>query len=783
MSTPSPRPRRILIVDDNSAIHEDFRKILVKDETSAAGDMADLEAELFAEARKPNPAITFQMDSAYQGEEALAMVTAALEQGAPYAMAFIDMRMPPGWDGVETITRIWAVDPSLEVVICTAYSDYSWEDILERLGMSDRLLLLKKPFDTAEICQLACALTEKWHLARHAHLKLAQLRSMVDEQTRDLEQSNRRLQESETRYALAVAGANDGLWDWNLADDRVFYSPRWKAMIGYADADIGGTPASWFDLIHPDDRERVERTFADHRHGTSSHYSFEYRIKHKDGQYRWMLCRGLAVRDADGAMCRAAGSQTDITDRIVAETQLRHDAFHDALTGLPNRALLAERLERCLVRQRRDPDARFAVMFVDLDRFKVINDSLGHLVGDGLLVALARRLSACVREVDTVALAERNDLIRMGGDEFVVLLEGIRHEEDAFRVAERLLTSVAGPFVIEGNEVHVTLSICVAIGHPSYERADEVLRDADIALYRAKADGRGRYAIYSDELHASAMVRWQTENDLRRAIDGGELFLQYQPIVSLATGEVAQFEALVRWRHPVRGLISPAEFIPLAEETGLIIPLGQWVLEEACRQAHAWQETLPAGTELSVAVNVSSKQFVRRSFVDEVKAVLARAALPASALQLEITEGATMAATAIDTCVRLRELGILLHLDDFGTGYSSLSYLHRMPLNALKIDRSFVSAMRDQSTNASIVEAILALARALGMQAIAEGVETASELKFLRQIGCQAAQGYHWSKPADPARALEILRAQPFRYHASTFPDSVNTPQRMAHEA
>jgi diguanylate cyclase (GGDEF)-like protein/PAS domain S-box-containing protein len=758
----SPKNRRILIVDDNRAIHQDFRKILCASDAEPAS-LADLEMEIFGEAHKPAAPRAFDLSSAYQGQEALAMVVAALERGEPYAMAFVDMRMPPGWDGVETISKLWEVDPDLQVIICTAYSDYSWEEILERFGMNDRLLLLKKPFDTAEVCQLACALTEKWHLARHAHLKVTQLRAMVEEQTRHLEQANLRLKESETRYALAAAGANDGLWDWNLIDDQIFYSPRWKEMIGCADGEIGHHPEDWLGRIHPEDRAGVEQAFEAHKRGVGAQLCIEYRVAHTDGQYRWMLARGLVVADEGGRPCRAAGSQTDITDRKMAEAQLRHDALHDRLTGLPNRAVLSSRIDRCLVRMRRQPAFRFAVMFIDLDRFKVINDSLGHLVGDALLVALAKRLSSCVREADTLSLSERNDLVRIGGDEFVLLLEGIRDSADAFRVAERLLEKVAEPIVIEGNEVHATLSIGIAIGHAGYQRVEDVLRDADTALYRAKTDGRARYQVFSEELHTSAMVRWQTENDLRRAIDRRELFLQYQPVISLTSGEIAHVEALVRWRHPTRGLVSPADFIPLAEETGLIVPLGDFVLREACRQIRDWRERLPAYRAPSVAINVSSKQFARSSFVDEVKGILRATSTAPSALKLEITEGATMEACAVDTCARLSELGIEMHLDDFGTGYSSLSYLHRMRIHALKIDRSFVATIGENPTNASIVQTILSLSRALGIHAIAEGIETHAQLELLRRLDCHSAQGYYWAKPLDPERAFALLESQPFR--------------------
>ncbi len=755
----SERIRRILIVDDNRAIHEDFRKILTG-ASEEARDLDALEADLFGETGAKNALPKYEVGSAYQGEEGIEMVRAALERGEPYAMAFVDMRMPPGLDGVQTVAKLWEIDPELQVSICTAYSDYSWEEILRKFGVNDRLLVLKKPFDTAEVCQLALALTEKWHLARHAHLKLTQLRGMVDEQTRDLERSNQRLQESEARYARAAAGANDGLWDWDLRTAVVTYSPRWKAMLGCAEGDVGGSPSEWFDRVHPDDRLAVERDFMDHLSGKTAHVSVEYRVRHSDGQYRWMLCRGLLARDQMGCNPRVAGSQTDITDRKLAEAQLTHDAFHDTLTGLPNRALLSERIQRCLVRQARQPEFRFAVMFIDLDHFKVINDSLGHLVGDALLVALSKRLTSCIREADTISACERNDLARIGGDEFVVLLEGIKEDADVFRVADRLLESVTHTIPIEGHDVHASLSIGIAIGRPGYLRVEELLRDADAALYRAKADGRSRYRVFSDDLHASAMARWQTEKDLRRALEERELFLQYQPIVFLETGEVEHFEALVRWRHPTRGIVPPSDFIPLADETGLIVPLGRWVLEEACAQLRSWQAAAAPGRIISVAVNVACKQFVRPSFVEEVTSILEKTGVAASALSLEITESTMMDASAIGTCDRLRELGIKLHLDDFGTGYSSLSYLNRMHVDVLKIDRSFVSAMCNDPSSASIVQVILALSRALGIRVIAEGVEMLQELELLRRMGCQSGQGYYWSKPVDPQRAFELLEAR-----------------------
>ena len=740
MTTVVPDPsRRILVIDDNHAIHEDFAKILTR---SAPTALADLEADLFDTPTPATPAgPTFEVSFADQGEVGARMVVEAVAAGTPYAVAFVDMRMPPGWDGVATIKRLWELDPDLQCVICTAYSDYSWEDILEQLGVNDRLLLLRKPFDAAEVCQLASALSEKWHLARRAHLKLEQLRSMVDEQTLHLA-------ESEARYALAAAGSNDGLWDWNLVTDVVYYAPRWSALVGLpAEEPTLDGPARWLERVHPDDLASFCGAFEELRLGRTEQLTVEYRILHADGQYRWMLCRGAASGRHGGGAQRAAGSQTDITNRRVAETQLRHDASHDALTGLPNRSLLTERIGRCFARQTRDPSFRYALLFIDLDRFKVINDSLGHVVGDALLVALAQRFTACVRATDTVGTITGH-VARLGGDEFVVLVEGIAHDADALRVADRLLTAVAEPVDASGHEVHASLSIGVVIGHPGYENVQDIIRDADTALYRAKGGGRGRYDVFTDDLHVAAMNRWRVESDLRRAIEQREFTLFYQPVMSLVSGTVLHFEALIRWRHPARGVVMPDQFIPLAEESGLIEPLGRWADQ---------------GVQTSIAVNVASRQFAQPGFVEEVRRTLDAAGVSASSLCIEITESATMDPRALETCARLVEMGIRLHLDDFGTGYSSLSYLTRMPIHTLKVDRSFVSRMIDDPMSAAIVQTVLALATALGMQSIAEGVETEAEAEAVARMNCGAGQGYLWSRPVEAERAFELVRARPSR--------------------
>jgi diguanylate cyclase (GGDEF)-like protein/PAS domain S-box-containing protein len=747
----SPIQRRILVIDDNRAIHQDFAKVL--EPATQSSDLDAMDADIFGgpapDAASAVAPLNFEVCFASQGEEGATMVEAATRAGTPFLVAFVDMRMPPGWDGVQTIRRIWEIDPGMQCVICTAYSDYSWEDILEQLGLSDKLLLLRKPFDPAEVCQLACALTEKWHLARHAHLKLEQLRAMVTEQTS-------KLAESEARYALAAAGANDGLWDWNLATDEVFYAPRWNAILGLpSDEPTVADIDRWLERVHPEDRARVQRALDMLRVGTQSHLGLEYRARHQDGQYRWVSCRGAVRCGQDGKPVRAAGSQTDITDRKVAETQLQFDALHDALTGLPNRTLLRRSISHCIAHRKRNPEFRYAVMFIDLDRFKVINDSLGHMVGDALLIELARRFSACVRATDTIAPFESGSgVARLGGDEFVVLLEGFKHEGDVLRVAQRLLDSAKTPIVCGEHTLTAALSIGIATGNADYENAEDILRDADTALYRVKGSGRGRYELFSPEHHAAAAARFQIENDLRRGIDAGEFVLHYQPIVSLVSGAAQHFEALLRWMHPVRGCVSPGEFIQVAEESGLIGPLGDFVLEEACRQLVEWKTQ---GFETAINVNVSSRQFAQADFVVKFDSLLSRHGLSPHSLRIEVTESALMDPDAIQRCKRVAGLGGFIYLDDFGTGYSSLSYLTRLPVHALKIDRSFISKLTTDTTSATIIRTILTLAASLKLSVVAEGIETQEQADTLRDMGCPLAQGYLWSKPIEADQAIRFL--------------------------
>ena len=563
------------------------------------------------------------------------------------------------------------------------------------------------------------------------------------------------LRASEARYALAVRAANDGLWDWNLQTDEVYFSERWLEMLGLGPNEADGTPGVWLGRVHPEDVDGLRDALDLHLAGRTAKVEHQTRMLHSDGEYRWVLTRGIALRGEDGRPYRIAGSQSDITDRKTAESKLVRDALYDPLTGLPNRALLIDLLGRAIRRHRRRPDAGFAVLFLDLDRFKLVNDSLGHLVGDELLIAFSERLKECLRLGDTVA--------RMGGDEFTVLLEETVEIPEAAAVAERIQESLARPFELGGNEVFASASMGIAMSSRTYESPEDILRDADTAMYRAKAMGKAQHAIFDSKMHAEARSLLQMHTELRQAVERSELELQYQPIVDLFTGRLAGFEALVRWRHQERGLVWPEEFIPVAEENGLIEAISRWVLEHACRQIQQWRIETPEAEDIAVSVNLTSRSFAHPRIVSLVTEVLEETGLPASSLKLEVTESSIMEnESSADVLDQLKDLGVQLYLDDFGTGYSSLSYLQRFNVDALKIDKSFVQRVGTEDEPEEIVAAITSLAHNLGLNVIAEGVQTPTQLERLRDLGCEFGQGYLFSRPLDPAYAHALIVEDPF---------------------
>jgi diguanylate cyclase len=624
-------PRRILTIDDNDAIHGDFKKILMNGATPAVAKLADAKSLLFGNkkpaattgdaARDVRP--TFEVESALQGEEGLAKLELALREGRPYSVAFVDMRMPPGWDGLQTIQKLWARDPDLQVVICSAFSDYSWDDISAQLGLTDRLLILKKPFDPAEVTQIATALSEKWALRREAKLKMEDLEKMVAERTQQL-----------TKLAL-----------------------------------------------------------------------------------------------------------------------------HDKLTGLGNRALLNDRLTKAVERAKNESTYEFAVLFFDFDRFKIINDSLGHEAGDRVLQGIGERLTAALKLAGSIV----GDSLacRLGGDEFTILIDGVRGHFNPTAFVEQLMPLLSQPYSITGRNVFCTASVGVTTSEARYDTADAALRDADTAMYHAKAAGKARYVVFDRRMHEEANAKLELENDLRQALTLGQLELYYQPIVSLHTATIHGFEALVRWNHPTRGLIAPLDFIPCAEEIGHIVPMGYWILRQACEQLRIWQQQFPEFTGLTMSVNLSRKQANDPELLNQLDSALQQTQILPATLNLEITESALMTdpIAAITALRAIRERGVGLHLDDFGTGHSSLSSLHQFPLNGVKIDRSFIKSCSDRRDYAAVVNAIVNLARHLRLDVIVEGIETIDQVTLLQAMDCDFAQGYHFGRPMTVTDATAFLAA------------------------
>ena len=633
--------RRVLIIDDNPAIHEDFRKIL--DGVGESADaLAAMELALLGVGGTKPARPRFDVHSAMQGQEGVAAVEQAAADGRPFAMAFVDMRMPPGWDGLETIQHLWAADPDVQVVICSAHADYDWADVVATLGHADKLLVVKKPFEPIEVMQCASAMTRKWQNEQLLRRQVETLEMVVTTRTEGLEAANR---------------------------------------------------------------------------------------------------------------------------------QLRYLATHDPLTGLPNRVLLDDRLSQAIARSDRDKRP-FAVMLLDLDRFKLINDSFGHRAGDELLKEVARRLTGAMRNADTVA--------RLGGDEFVLVLGDTADRVEIDSITQRIFEVLEPPVIIADVAIHASPSIGIAFYPLDATTSETVVAHADAAMYTAKQRGRGNVQYFETGMAGVMRERVRLESELHDALAAGQLELHYQPKVDTATGTVHGAEALIRWRHPGRGMVPPNDFIPLAEECGVIAPIGEWVIQQACRQARAWQIAgLPA---MRIAVNVSATQFRSGNLAAVVSRALVDAGLEARFLEIELTETAVMTnpEESIEILEQLSRMGVLVSIDDFGTGYSSMSYLRRLPIDKLKIDRSFINEIMSRPDDASIVGAIISLAHSLRLKVVAEGVETDEQLSFLQGLGCDQYQGYHFSAAlaADDFEALvrRTRHAGPFLSEA----DAIRTHSKLA---
>ncbi|MDX1837294.1 putative bifunctional diguanylate cyclase/phosphodiesterase [Legionella taurinensis] len=614
---------RIIVIDDNTEIHKDFIKVLTK---TAKNELEDLAQQLFDTANVNSDSLVlphFKIDTATQGQEGAALIEKATREQEPYALAFVDVRMPPGWDGIETIKHIWAIDPDIHVVICTAYSDYSWEETIQELGHSDNFLILKKPFDHIAVRQLAYALTRKWKLLRESRVYTKSLEQEVEKRTEEL----------------------------------------------------------------------------------------------------------------------------------------RYQATHDALTGLANRALLHDRMQQAIAAYKRYQTS-FAVAFFDLDRFKLINDSLGHPAGDELLVAVAKRLLSAVRSFDTLS--------RLGGDEFVMIITELKKVEDISNIVTKLLRVIKEPVQVAEHVFNITSSMGVAIYPYDGQEADELLRNADAAMYHAKKLGGDKFQLYSQNMNEKVLEQLELESQLHQAMDKKEMTLWYQPQFHIHANKLQAVEALIRWNHPTRGVLLPIDFIPIAERTGLIIPLGNWVIKEACLQNKRWQESgLPP---IRMAVNVPVQQLNQSDFVQKVKTILTETNLEPKYFEVELSESSIVDDSIIDKINELKEFGVEIALDDFGTGYSNLYHLRHLALNRLKIDRSFIHNIT--RNDEIIIQAVIAMARSLNLEVLAEGVETQKQLDFLKGNEYSQIQGFYFSKPL-PASELTTLLENP---------DSINDMLREARE-
>lgn len=555
------------------------------------------------------------------------------------------------------------------------------------------------------------------------------------------------LRESENKLRTLIESMTEGLLQVDTNDRIQFVNKCFCEMVDYTEEELIGT--DWSRLLFDEERDLIKQ-ISDSR-GKGLNDTYEIRLQKKSGEILWMIVGGAPIKNAEGATIGWIGTFTDITDRKRAEEQLLYDAFHDGLTGLANRALFMDHLQMTIARGRSRHSNHYAVLFLDLDRFKIINDSLGHAKGDELLKFIARRLESCIRTGDLVA--------RLGGDEFVILLTELVEANEVILVAERILEELKTPFNLGGREIYITTSIGITLSESGHTRAEDMLRDADIAMYRAKAKGRAQYEVFNQEMHEDASKQLQIETEMRRALEKGEFCLYYQPIVQLESNRLVGVEALVRWNHPTRGTVSPMEFIPAAEENGLILPLGSWILSESCRQLREWQKRNPLASRLTVSINLSFKQFSQLDLVKEVSSIIEKTGVDPRCLKFEVTESHIMENSEIAVAImnRLREIGAEISLDDFGTGYSSLSYLHRLPIDYLKIDRSFVTRMIESRENAEIVRTIIKLGQNLKMKVIAEGIETPEQLEQLQSLNCEFGQGYLFSKPLESEAAAAFI--------------------------
>jgi diguanylate cyclase (GGDEF)-like protein/PAS domain S-box-containing protein len=577
--------------------------------------------------------------------------------------------------------------------------------------------------------------------------------------------SHTELHHSQQRYSLAAQGAQIGLWDLDIVRQQIFVSSRWKELLGFADDELESTVSMWFDRMHPDDRDSLVEAINGAVSQEGGRFDCELRMRHRDDSYRWMLCSGVTQSDSLGNILRLAGSLADVTEGKV----------RDVLTGLPNRLLFEEQLQK-IISLDQQKYGLSAVLFLDLDDFKRINDTLGHDAGDLLLCSVARRLEGCLRGSDVIARQKSGwSIARHGGDEFTILLHQLHSRTDAEHVAERIIIALAESFLIGARDVQIGVSVGIAYGGIEGKTPADAIREADTAMYYAKTSGRGKYCVFDPEMQAGATAKLALEDDLRQAIRSHEFFLVYQPILRLSSGRIEGFEALCRWKHPRGEKVGPNVFVPLIESLGLTSRLGRAIFEEACEEVLKWNDLAVGGPSISVTVNCSSEEFSQPSFKHDLLLTMTNVGIDPQTLKLEVNEAALLGKPEQTRAVmnELRDLGIRIGIDDFGTGFSSLSFLHRIPLDLLKIDQSFVHKMLDCSETRDIVRTIINLAQNLNLDVVAEGVETAEQRDLLYQMGCTHAQGYFYAQPVPGIEVPELLAKN---LKLQSVPSTINVP-------
>ncbi len=729
---------KIMIIDDNPEIHHDFVKILTPVEASS--HLQDLKSKVFGgldERKRSLP--QFQIDTATQGQEGFEKIKKGFEEKKPYALAFVDIRMPPGWDGIETIKRIWKVDPNIQIVICTAFSDYTWEETVEELGTTDNLLVLKKPFDVIAVRQLAAALTKKWRLMQEVRSYTESLEKNIEEKTMSLRQSL-----SLTRSTLE--SSTDGIvvvnYEGNIIDYNKRFVELWKIPPSVLNTKNYNLIVEYaLDQIE-DSGAYIQKLKEINKNPKEIYLGL---INFKDERVYEQYTQPHTL---EGQAIGRVWSFRDITTRALLEKKLILQATHDALTGLPNRILLFDRIQHAITEAKRNKKI-VGILFFDLDRFKLVNDSLSHHAGDKLLKAVAERLKKTLRAEDTIA--------RQGGDEFVVVVNNLKRESEIEKISKKILSTFEKPFKIANRKITVGVSAGITFYPNDGKTADTLLRNADLAMYRSKALGGNQTQLYSPKLNQENFLRLERETELQDALKKKEFFLCYQPQFDVNNNKIIAIEALIRWQHPRHGVLLPIDFIPIAEETGLIIPIGEWVLREACRQNKIWQQQgLPS---FRIGVNVASQQLKYRDFPKIIKNIISEAGLKPENLEVEVTENVIISnPEVVSTINQISKLGVKIALDDFGTGNSTLSSLNKVHVDRLKIDRSFIESINVSNSDEVIIQAIIDMSHSLNYEVLAEGVETQKQLDFLKKNKCEVIQGFYFGYPLTSDEFEKLVR-------------------------